>query len=608
MNTVKASPTTISRLLFRLLPVQVLMAAVGAVNGIVSSFFASNYVGIDAMSAVGLYAPINTLLVALSTMLVGGAAIISGKYMGQNQQERLQGVFSLDMAVSALLSVVFIVVVVILGAFDLTGFMASEEAVRPLFNAYLLGQAIGIFPFILGSQLPSFLLMENRGKRTMAASLTYIAVNLFLNFILIGVLRMEAFGIALASSLGMWVFFLVQAQYFFSGKSQLRFSFRNIRWSECREIIRTGLPGALTNGYQTIRGFLVNGLILSFVGSAGISAFTAANNLLALFWAIPTGMITVSRLMMSVSVGEEDRQSLTDIMRVMFRRFIPLMSAIAVALMLCAVPLTRIFFRNPAEPVYMMTVWGFRLLPFCMPLAVICTHFVCYGQASGKQVFVHTESLLDGVVCVAAFTALLIPGMGMNAVYVANVLNGIACIVYIFLYACVRKKRIPRTMDDLMVIPENFGAAEENRMNLSVRTIEEVVSVSEEITAFCMGKGIDRRRANLAGLAMEEMAGNIVDHGFTKDNKKHSIDIRVVYTGGGVQTGRGVNTDGDVSNGGDVILRIRDDCRPFNPEERNRITEGQDILKNIGIRMMYRIASDIQYQSLLGLNVLTVRI
>ena len=31
-------------------------------------------------------------------------------------------------------------------------------------------------------------------------------------------------------------------------------------------------------------------------------------------------------------------------------------------------------------------------------------------------------------------------------------------------------------------------------------------------------------------------------------------------------------------------------------------------MKNIGIRMMYRIASDIQYQSLMGLNVLTVRI
>ena len=52
----------VSRLLFRLLPIQVLLAAVGAVNGIVSSFFASNYVGIDAMTAVGLYGPVNLLI------------------------------------------------------------------------------------------------------------------------------------------------------------------------------------------------------------------------------------------------------------------------------------------------------------------------------------------------------------------------------------------------------------------------------------------------------------------------------------------------------------------------------------------------------------------
>lgn len=618
MKEVKANPTTISRLLFRLLPVQILMAAVGAVNGIVSTFFASNYVGIDATSAVGLYAPVNMLLSALSMMLVGGAAIVSGKYMGQNQQERLQGVFSLDMAIAALTAALFVAVAVILAAFDLTGFMAADGNVRLLFNKYLLGQAIGIFPFMLGNQLPSFLLMENRGRRTLTASLAYIAVNLILNYWLVGILKMESLGLALASSLGMWVFFGVQAQYFLSGKSLFRLSLRNIRWEECREIVRTGIPGALTNGYQTLRGFLVNGMITAFVGSAGISAFTAANNLLALFWAIPTGMVTVSRLMMSVSVGEEDRQSLTDIMRVMFRRFVPLMCIIAVGLMACAVPLTRIFFRDPAEPVYMMTVWGFRFLPVCMPLAVICMHFVCYGQASGKQAFVHTESLLDGVVCVAAFTALLIPRMGMNAVYVANILNGVVCVIYIFLYSCVREKRIPHTMDELMVIPEDFGASEENRMDLSVRTMEEVVFVSEQITSFCLDQGLDRRRANLAGLAMEEMAGNIVDHGFTKDTKKHSIDIRVVFTGNGEDGGPADGLDDrpiDSAAGGaadsaagDIILRIRDDCRPFNPEERNRITEGEDIMKNIGIRMMYRIAHDIQYQSLMGLNVLTVRI
>ena len=30
---------------------------------------------------------------------------------------------------------------------------------------------------------------------------------------------------------------------------------------------------------------------------------------------------------------------------------------------------------------------------------------------------------------------------------------------------------------------------------------------------------------------MEEMAGNVVRHGFSKDNKRHSADIRVVHKG-----------------------------------------------------------------------------
>ena len=41
--TERASNTRmVTKLLFRLLPIQILLSAVGAVNGIVSSFFASN--------------------------------------------------------------------------------------------------------------------------------------------------------------------------------------------------------------------------------------------------------------------------------------------------------------------------------------------------------------------------------------------------------------------------------------------------------------------------------------------------------------------------------------------------------------------------------------
>ncbi len=90
--------------MFRLLPVQILLAGIGAVNGIVASFFASNYVGIDAMSAVGLYGPINMLISAFSIMLAGGSAVLCGRYIGRNEQENVQRVYTLNLLLTGLIA------------------------------------------------------------------------------------------------------------------------------------------------------------------------------------------------------------------------------------------------------------------------------------------------------------------------------------------------------------------------------------------------------------------------------------------------------------------------------------------------------------------------
>ena len=268
----------------------------------------------------------------------------------------------------------------------------------------------------------------------------------------------------------------------------------------------------------------------------------------------------------------------------------PLMGCVSLAVMLGAVPLTRIFYQDPAESVFIMTVWGFRILPLCMPPAVVNMHLACYGQSAGKQGLVHVTALLDGVVCVAGFTALLIPALGMNSVYIANVLNGAVTALVFLGYAWLKNRHFPRSMEELMVIPKDFGASAQERMDLSVRSMEDVVSVAQRVERFCLDRGSARREAYLAGLCMEEMAGNVVEHGFTKDRRRHSADVRVVH------------------KDRDVILRIKDDCVPFDPHERQAMAEGGDAAKNIGIRMVFKTAKDVQYQNILGLNVLTIRI
>ena len=580
----------ISKLMLKLLPVQVVLSAVGSVNGIVSSYFASNYVGIDAMSAVGLYGPANLLIVSIGTMLSGGCAIICGKYLGQNEVDKLKGTFSLDIVLSAGVAVVFTVLFALMGITGFTGFFTKDPVLQPIFNRYLLGQCIGVLPLILGSQLAPFLAMENQNRRTIVASVAYIFVNLIFNYVFVQLLHLEEMGLALASSLGMWVFLGVEAQYFFTKDAQIRFSFRDIAWKELLMVFAIGFPGAAVNIYQTLRGLAVNKLLEVHTGSMGLSAFSAANNVMGIFWAIPAGMIAVSRLLISVSIGEEDRQTLGDVMRVMMRRYQPLLCVIAAGIILCAKPLTRIFFDDPSVPVYGMMVNCLRILPLCMPTAIVCMHMTCYGQASGKQLLVNLTSLLDGVVCVALFSFLLAKPFGVNGICFANVLNGIVCVAVFVGYSWIKRKQFPKTMEQLMIIPENFGVSERERIDISVRTTEDVVTLSQRIHEFCLNRGIDERRAYYSALAMEEMAGNIVEHGFTKDHKTHSIDVRVVH------------------KDDNVILRIKDDCIPFDPKERQQISGNDDITKNIGIRMIYKMIKDIDYQNMLGLNVLTMKI
>lgn len=576
--------------MFRLLPIQILLAAVGAVNGIVSSLFASNYVGVNAMSAVGLFAPVTQFLSAVNLMLVGGSQILCGKYMGRNQKERTRNVFSLDLLLAAIVSVVIILLLLIGSVFDLTRFFVADAEVRRLLNHYIQGQAIGILPLMLGSQLAAFLSLENRARRTTIASVAFIIVNLILNYVFVVRMDYGAYGLALASSIGLWVFFLIQAEFFIFGRGLMRFQLKGCRREDGISIFKIGIPGSLSNGYQTIRRLIVNGLVLTFVGSIGMSAFAASDMLLGIVWAVPTGMLAVSRMMMSISIGEEDRKTLCDVMRTMMTRFLPIMFIIAALICAFAVPLTHLYYQDPSAPVYRMTVWGFRLIPFCMPLSMIYMHFVCYGQASGKHVFVHIMSLLDGVVDVAGFSALLVPRIGINGVYIANILNGTVTTIAIIVHAWLNKHRLPRNMEELMVIPEEFGVPENQRMDLSLKSIGEVVTVSEEIQSFCTDQGIDERRALLSGLCMEEMAGNVIEHGFALDNRKHSVDVRVA---------RKEDT---------IILRIKDDCAQFDPEEIMKMKAPDDPVKNIGIRMVYAIAERVEYQSIMGLNVLTIRI
>ena len=140
------------------------------------------------------------------------------------------------------------------------------------------------------------------------------------------------------------------------------------------------------------------------------------------------------------------------------------------------------------------------------------------------------------------------------------------------------------------MMPEDFGTG--NHLVLHLRKMEDLTRTAETVQGFCGENGLAGRTGAHAGLCLEEIAGNIMQHGFHADKRQHDIELRVVL------------------RGERVVLRIKDDCIPFDPNEWYSMTSvsKDDPFRNVGIRLVYAIAREVEYQNLLGLNVLTIQL
>ena len=122
-------------------------------------------------------------------------------------------------------------------------------------------------------------------------------------------------------------------------------------------------------------------------------------------------------------------------------------------------------------------------------------------------------------------------------------------------------------------------------------TNDEVMAFSEKAWQFCVDKGESDRIAYLISLSVEEMAKNVIEHGFTKDEKDHMLSVRIVH------------------KGNELIIRMRDNCKSFDPRKKYmQIYANDDVGGNIGIRMIMAEADEVSYTSMFNLNNLLIRI
>lgn len=577
----------LSRLFFRLLPVQVLLMAMGAINTIVDGTVAGRFISAETVGVIGLFYSMVNLLTAASSVLLGGTSVLCGKYMGRGEIQKTQGVFSLNLTVTLIFSALITAVCCLFPGWMANLLGADADLQAPL-STYIVGFAIGIIPKQLVEQLASFLQLERRSALGYAGIAGMILTNIVLDILFVAVLGMDIWGLALATSVANWVYFLILLPYYFTRKAQLRYSFNSIRWQELKPMLKIGLPGALLVFCLSVSGVIINRILLKFAGQDALSAMSAFNLVKGLFIALCLGISAVVRTLASISIGEEDRDSIRTLMGITFTKGMALCAAAGAGIFVLSSAITGLFFADSASNVFRLTQQIIRIYACCIPLVLMCNVPINYLQALGHSSFVAVQSVFDGLLAITIPAAILAPRMGAMGIWISNPIGMILTLLLVPAYALIYWKGLPRTLDAWLFLHEDFGASEEDRLVLSISGMEDVTRTARQVQAFCTAHNTTPRTSYIASLCLEEMAGNIVRHGFHADRRAHSIDCRVVYTKRG------------------ILLRIKDDCAPFNPREWMQMVAPKDPTCNIGIRMVYRLAQDVNYQNLIGLNVLTI--
>ena len=572
-------------LFLKLLPIQIFVNLASSLSRFVNGLIIGNSLSPAAMIASGVVSPLFNIIGGISTIVSTGAGILCGNYMGKGDTRKVDQVFSASMILLGVSGILFTVICFFF-ANPLAVLLRAEQSVIPETVAYIRGVALGILPMLILPCLMTFLQMCNRSGVSLLATIVLAVLNAIFDLLVIRVWNGDIFGVGAATSLsqllvaaGLIIFFLIR-------KDLVSFRKETPEKSMIVDILKYGSPASLAGILYSIRNIFLNSYASSVGGNDAVNALAILGSFGGFLDAFNIGVGNTLTMLASVFIGERDSGSLKRLMKI---------TAIA-GLTLCLFKFLIVYpFAGNISVLFGAhdSVIGLskELLIFyawCAPFNIFTLILIGVYQSLGRVRMCNMIYPVNCIIVPLLCCIVLTKFFGIRAIWACYTISEIITLSVLCLTAVFRKKKLLINVDDLLNLPEEFDTA--NKYSISVRKLSEVVEVSRNIEAFCKDKGIDRRRAMLAGLSMEEMAGNVVEHGFEKDRKENTIDIFAC-----------VEND-------EVSLRLRDNCVPFDPNSRVEMFNPEDPCKNIGIRMVSKIAKEMNYHVNFGMNILTIKL
>lgn len=505
----------------------ILMAMTLTMSIVVDSIIVGNMLGADALAAVNLVMPVVMVYNTVAVCLGLGAATIISIAKGRRDPELADSVFT-----TVLFFMVLAGVLMLIGqelSLDRINMLLTREpSLRPLVKSYLHVLVYGTPLIVTVPGLAYCLRVDGRVKLASAILIISNLVNLALDLVYMGPLKMGIAGSSLATVSGYVVGGVCLLAYAFSDKRTLRFRKEALaRVGELLRrlgtIVKTGFPAAMGSILITFKILSINHIVLAEAGKSGMVAFSVCLSCLSFVSMFISGAAQAMTPIVGVLYGENDHLGVRFVIR---RAFITLMIASLAATLLLELAPAQILELFGVRHAADMAEGIPAIRIFSLSLIGTSTTFLSmyYYMTIGRTKLSTAISIVQGA-SVVPFALLLSHLMGVAGVWAAFSLAEVTTILMIAAVYFRLRARQPQKYDSPLLLDKE-QLPKGHRLETTCVDAEGIEGVVQQVREFSRATAMSAETETAVISAVHDAATALFGNTPPK-NKYNTMDIRI---------------------------------------------------------------------------------
>lgn len=555
----------------------IMMSLALQLGNIVDTIFVSNLIGVEAMSAVTMSLPVETIIQLTGYCLGIGGSIAAGNMLGKRDKESASKLFSATFLVTLVVGIIFSICAFPTAAPIARLLVPGGGILQNYTRDYIRISMLGAPVIGIGLMVVNYLGVENHPELASAYLILANVINLVLDYIFLRFTPLGVTGASLSTVLGFLFAMSVFVLYIRSDKRNIHFvRLKGKDFGIIKEAIVAGVPMLVFMATNFIKSLGLNTIIIHQTGEDGMAVFTVCDNVLLIVEMLTGGIIGVIPNVAGILYGEKDYVGIRVLCKKMLKYSYIVLAVIFVAIMVFTEQITMLFGSSGGELGRQM-VYALRIFALCVIPYLWNKFIISYYESIEETVIASFVTFLENAVIIlpATFVGIYIfkeiYGTGIDGIAAGFVVTEIITVIAGWIFRKMKHKN-----STFYIVPDKNPGV---NLDFSIKsTMEEAQIVNRRILEFCKEKGVSANKANLAAVCAEEMTVNIIQYGGKTSNW---IDINLCV-------------EDDLCR-----LRIRDNGVNFNPLEYSHDYEEFDIH---GIELVKKISKSMDYIRAIDMN------